>query len=183
MQILIRRVEDCAAHTRIRFCWSLRRARVGPSRRYCGWVSSTCYQQQPFSQLAIIVSPKRKIKNVKKWFWRFLVPKKGKTKARFIKGDQTLKCFRQARSKSKGRVPLFLVSKQNLNLSYWHIWRTKNCQKWNKIEKVISSKVKRIKNSKKNKPPNITKAGFWTLQKFLVCYFVDTLLFVIKDDS
>jgi hypothetical protein len=42
------------------------RVSVGPSRRYCGWVSSTCYQQQPFSQLAIIVSPKRKIKNVKK---------------------------------------------------------------------------------------------------------------------
>ncbi len=34
------------------------------------------------------------------------------------------------------RAPLFLVSKKNLNPSYWHIWCTKNCQKWNKNEKV-----------------------------------------------
>jgi len=31
---------------------------------------------------------------------------------------------------------LFLVSKQNLNTSYWCIWRTKNHQKQNRIEKV-----------------------------------------------
>jgi hypothetical protein len=34
-------------------------------------------------------------------------------------GDRTLKCSGQARS--KGRAPLFLVSKQNLNPSSWHI--------------------------------------------------------------
>jgi hypothetical protein len=55
--------------------------RVGPSRRYCGWVSSTCYQQQPFSQLAIIVSPKRKIKNVKKVILEVFSEKKRENKS------------------------------------------------------------------------------------------------------
>jgi hypothetical protein len=33
---------------------------------------------------------------------------------------------------SKGRAPLFLVSKQDLNTSYWCVWRTKNHQiVWN----------------------------------------------------
>jgi hypothetical protein len=42
----------------------------------------------------------------------------------------------RTRAKSKGRDPWFLVSKQNLNPSYWHIWHTKNHQKRNKIKKV-----------------------------------------------
>jgi hypothetical protein len=38
--------------------------------------------------------------------------------------DQTLKCSMQAGS--KGRALLLVVSKQNLNPSYWRIWHTKN---------------------------------------------------------
>jgi hypothetical protein len=60
-------------------------------------------------------------------------------------GDQTLKRLGQA--ESKGRAPLFLVSKQNLNPSYWHIWHTKSCPKWNRIEKVWRLKVERGVNN------------------------------------
>jgi hypothetical protein len=47
---------------------------------------------------------------------------------------------------SKGKALLFLMSKQNFNPFYWCVWRIKNYQKWNKIEKVIAPKVKRIDN-------------------------------------
>ncbi len=50
---------------------------------------------------------------------------------------------------SKGRPPLFLVWKQNLNLFYWHIWRIKNCQKEIIIEKYIPPLIGRVKNTKK----------------------------------
>jgi hypothetical protein len=56
----------------------------------------------------------------------------------------------------KGRASLFYVSKKNLNPSYWRIWSTKNDQKLNKIEKVMTPKAESVKNSK-NKSPNITK--------------------------
>jgi hypothetical protein len=61
---------------------------------------------------------------------------------RFLAGDWTFKCSRQAGS--KGRAPLFLVSKQNLNLSHWHIWCTKNRWKWNRIEKIHGYLLKLI---------------------------------------
>jgi hypothetical protein len=39
-------------------------------------------------------------------------------------------------------APFFMVSKQNLNPSYWHIWCIKNCQRWNVIEKVMAAQSK-----------------------------------------
>jgi hypothetical protein len=62
-------------------------------------------------------------------------------------GDQTLMHSEQVESKRKAL--LFLVSKQNLNPSSLRIWNTNNCQKQIKNEKVITLKVKAIKNSKK----------------------------------
>ncbi len=67
---------------------------------------------------------------------------------------------------------LFLVSKQNLNLSHWHIWCIKNRQKNIRIEKVMAPQSK---GSKKLKETN-----HWTIQspfsiaqkKFLGCCFV-----------
>jgi hypothetical protein len=43
---------------------------------------------------------------------------------------------------------IFSVQK-TLNPSYWCFWGTKNCQKRNKIEKVMAPKVEGVKNSKK----------------------------------
>jgi hypothetical protein len=63
-------------------------------------------------------------------------------------GDhRTLKHLGQAGF--KGRAQLFLVSKLNLNLFYSCIWHIKNHKKWNKIEKVMTSQNRRVKNSKK----------------------------------
>jgi hypothetical protein len=58
----------------------------------------------------------------------------------------TLKRLRQARS--KGRVLLFYVFKQKLNPSYWHIWRTKNRQKWNKIKNIMAPQSRGVEDSK-----------------------------------
>jgi hypothetical protein len=41
------------------------------------------------------------------------------------------------------------MSKQNLNLSSWLIWHTKNRQKRIKNEKIMAPKVKGVKNSEK----------------------------------
>jgi hypothetical protein len=49
------------------------------------------------------------------------------------------------------------VSKQNLNPSYWCIWRTKNHQKHIRIEKVTAPQNKKGQELKKNKPLNVTK--------------------------
>jgi hypothetical protein len=62
-------------------------------------------------------------------------------------GARTLKCSGQVRS--KGRASLFLVSKQNLNPSYWHILYTKNRKKWIRIEKLMTPQNRGVKNSKK----------------------------------
>jgi hypothetical protein len=40
------------------------------------------------------------------------------------------------------------------------------------MRKSWSLKIKEVKNSKKNKPLNITKVGSQTLKKFFVCCFV-----------
>jgi hypothetical protein len=64
--------------------------------------------------------------------------------------NQTLKCSGQAGS--KGRALFFLVSQPNLNASSWGIWRTKNCPKLIRNEKIMvpwPPKVEGVKNSKK----------------------------------
>jgi hypothetical protein len=68
------------------------------------------------------------------------------------------------------------VSKQNLNPSYWHICRTKNHQKQNKIEKVMGP-PSRMGQKLKKKPPHITKANSQTPKK-IPCM----LLSKFKDD-
>jgi len=60
---------------------------------------------------------------------------------------------------------LCLVSKQNLNSSYWYIWHIKNDQQWNKIEKVKTSQNKKTQKLKNNNPPNNTKTDSLTLKK------------------
>ncbi len=57
----------------------------------------------------------------------------------------------------QGRAPLFLVSKQNLNLFSWCTRHINNCQKQIKNEQVTAPQSKRDENLKK--PLNITKAG------------------------
>jgi hypothetical protein len=51
--------------------------------------------------------------------------------------------------KSKWKVPMFLVSKQNLNSSYWCLWGIKNCQKWDRMENVMAPQSIRGQNLKK----------------------------------
>jgi hypothetical protein len=62
----------------------------------------------------------------------------------------------QGRPDSRGGL-LFLVSHQNLNPSYWCIWRTQNPQKRIRIKKVRGPQSKGDQELKKNKSPNITK--------------------------
>jgi hypothetical protein len=69
-----------------------------------------------------------------------------------------------ARSKGRAplRAPLFLVSKQMLNLSNGCIWCIKNHQKQIRIEKVIAPQSRegqelQKNKTKQNKPPNTTK--------------------------
>jgi hypothetical protein len=85
-------------------------------------------------------------------------------------GDWTLKRSRKVRS--KGRALLFLVSKQNLNPSSWHIWHTKNHWKWIRNEKVMAPKVKGVKNSKKQNHWTIQRLTLEHSKEFFVCCFV-----------
>jgi hypothetical protein len=82
-------------------------------------------------------------------------------------GDWTLQRLGQARS--KGKALLFLVSKKNLNPSYWRIWCIKNCQKRNRIKKVMAPKSREGKKFKKTNHQNVTKTSSWTPTKILVC--------------
>jgi hypothetical protein len=75
---------------------------------------------------------------------------------------------------SMGRAMLFLVFKQNLNPSYWHILHTNIRQKQNTIEKVMAPESRRGQELKKNKPLNTHKSRFLSTPKipcmFFCCY-------------
>jgi hypothetical protein len=81
---------------------------------------------------------------------------------------------RSRQARSKGRALLFLVSKQNLNSSFWCKGHTNNHWKWIKNEKVIDPQSKKggWSRTQKEKPLNITKANSQRPKKFLVCYSV-----------
>jgi hypothetical protein len=64
------------------------------------------------------------------------------------------------------------VSKKNLNPSYWHLWDTKNCKNWNRIEKFMAPQSRGGQKLKKKKPLNATKASSQTPKKILVCYSI-----------
>jgi hypothetical protein len=40
--------------------------------------------------------------------------------------------------KIQRKVPLFMMSKKELEISSWHIHSTKKCQKWIRNEKVMA---------------------------------------------
>jgi hypothetical protein len=62
---------------------------------------------------------------------------------------------------------MFLMSKQNLNPFYWRIWRTKNYQKNNRIEKVMVPQSRKGQELKKNKP--LQRPILEHPKKFIVC--------------
>jgi hypothetical protein len=79
------------------------------------------------------------------------------------------KCSGQARS--KGRAPLFLVSKMNLNSSYWRMWRTKNRQRQIRIEKVMTPQSKRGQELKNKQTTKHYKTSSQSSKKFFVCCY------------
>jgi hypothetical protein len=95
-------------------------------------------------------------------------------------GERTLK--RSGQAGSKGRAPLFPVSKQNLIASSLRTWCTKNRHKQIRNEKVkLQPKVEGLKNSKTNKPQNIIKLV--SLNTLLFSFFyVAVLLLEFQDD-
>ncbi len=64
---------------------------------------------------------------------------------------------------------MFLVSKQKLNPSYWHLWGTTNHKKWNRIEKVMAPQSRRVQKLKKQNHWMLQKPVPKHLKKILVC--------------
>jgi hypothetical protein len=88
----------------------------------------------------------------------------------------------QGRPNLKGKFLLFLVSKQNLNPSSWHIWHINNHWKWIRNEKIITPQIKGVKNSKKQITKHY-KANFQTPKKFLVCCSIAISVATLALDS
>jgi hypothetical protein len=81
----------------------------------------------------------------------------------------------------QGEGSLFLVSKQNSNLSSWHTSDTLTIVKNRlKMRMLWSLKVKEVKNFKKIKSPNITKVDSQTLK--ILFFYVAQLLLEFKED-
>jgi hypothetical protein len=80
-----------------------------------------------------------------------------------------LECLGQA--KSKGKAPLFLVSKQNLTLFIDTFKALKFVKNGIELRKLCPLKLEGVKNSK-NEPSNITKANFQRPKKILIYRFV-----------
>jgi hypothetical protein len=73
---------------------------------------------------------------------------------------------------SKGRAPLVLAFKQNLNPSYWCIWRTKNRKKGSRFEKVMIPQSRESKTQKNKSLNTTTMVGSQSPKKFFVSCFV-----------
>jgi hypothetical protein len=71
----------------------------------------------------------------------------------------------------QGEAPLFLVSKKNLNPSYWHLWGIKTHKKWNKLIKLWPPKLEGVKNFK-TQSTEYYKGQFPNTLKILVCCFI-----------
>jgi hypothetical protein len=74
---------------------------------------------------------------------------------------------------SKGRALVFLVSKQNLNPSYWHICSgaLKIIKNRIGLRKLLALKKEGVRISKKQ-TTKCYKGRFLNTQKFLVCCYV-----------
>jgi hypothetical protein len=81
--------------------------------------------------------------------------------------------FTHGQARSKGKVPLFLVSKQNLSPSIGASQALKIAKNGIKLKKLWPPKVEGSQ-IQKNKPSNVIKASSQTLKKnpcmFFYCY-------------
>jgi hypothetical protein len=80
----------------------------------------------------------------------------------------------QGRSDPWGGLHWFWCLNKNLNPLYCCIWHTKNCQKRNRIEKVMTPHSRGGQKPRKNKPPNATKANSQTPKNIVVCCYYNS---------